>query len=838
MPVFKRILLCISLLFLASGLRAQQQAAPFKVFFEKVYLHTDKGIYTQGDTIWFKAYLVNAQNNTPIGTSGNLYVELLSDKPEILSREIIRLDAGSGHGDFKLTDSIPSGSYTLRAYTNWMRNFGDNFVFEKNITIYNTQPLGKVAATIAAASPDKPKTAAKTPALHVNNVNVRFYPEGGSLVEGLNSLVAVKAEDETGKGIAVKGVAVNSAGDTVSHFACDTLGMGMLSLLPINGQTYHAVVSYKNTLYPATLPQALVKGWVMRTNSIDSLLNVIISCSDTLNKQFSLVARHGGKPLFNRVLPLNAGYATLKIAKSILPEGITAITLNDAAGKPNCERLVYVHHPGKAALTVTTDKPNYQPKGKVTVKLKLSDTSSKANLSMAVVDAGLTPAQASNIENYLLLTSELKGYIEHPERYFDTANVNRAKQLDLLLMTQGWRDFVWRRVADSAIRISYAAEDNFAINGKVRQKLADKPLTDLNITLTAFKARGTKIFSTKTDSTGNFHIDGLQLYGQQPIKLVTSDSKGNHKGWITIDSLTLDPLPVPVSPAYVIDTPKINTVAVSQRQVDVQAGKLKSGSLLKEVKITAKKTTHLSNMSASTFGYEDQVFDITKKDEYFESLENWLAHNVKGAKITAAPGVMFDGQGFITPAVDGIHPAAGQWLYPRFIVNGREMVPPLGHYTTDLKGNVELGMEDDDLIMQQTIMKSYLDLSMDKVKKVIFKHLVGPNPDDGGTIDVYLLYLTITDDAFEKTDFGLVAASVNGYYQARTFYKPLYDTPKDLKKPDYRTTIHWEPYIKTINGEATVSFYNADPKTNVRIVVQGIADRGVPIFSTSSYKVR
>ncbi len=831
MKVIRYVLFC-TLLLSKMVLHAQEQPAPFKVFFEKVYLHTDRDIYTQGDTIWFKAYLVNAQNNTPIGTSGNLYVEMISDKAEILTREIIRLDAGNGHGDFKLTDSIPSGRYTLRAYTNWMRNFGDNFVFEKNITIYNTQPPGKVV--VAAVSPDKikpTKAAAKTPVVHVNNVNLRFYPEGGSMVEGLNSLVAVKAEDAQGKGIAVKGAVVNSAGDTVSHFVCDTLGMGMLSLLPISGQYYQGVVSYKNTPYAAELPQALIKGPVMRISSTDTLINVTISCSDMLDQQFSLLGRYGGKLLFNRSLQLNAGYATVKIAKSVLPDGITAITLNDASGKPNCERLVYVRHPAKAALVITTDKPAYQPKGKVTIKLKLNDTSAKANLSMAVVDANITPAQYSNIENYLLLTSELKGHIEHPERYFDTTNVNRFKQLDLLLMTQGWRDFVWRRVADSAIRISYAAEDNFAINGKVRQKFANKPLADLNITLTAFKARGTKIFSTKTDSIGHFNIDGLQLYGQQPIKLVTSDNKGNHKGWITIDSLTLDPLPVLAKPTYIIDTPRINTIAITKRQADVQAAKLRSGNVLKEVKIKASKYTHLSNMTAATFGYDDQVFDITKKDEYFQAVDNWVAHNVKGAYVNGSDGVLFGGQGY-EPKL-----GSGKWMYPRLIVNGREVIPPLGHYSSG-RGNVILGLSDEDFEMRRAMQQQYWDLGMDKVKKVVLKHLVGPNPDDGGSIDVYLLYLTVTDDAFDKVDFGFVAASVNGYYNARTFYKPLYDTAKDLKKEDYRTTIHWEPYIKTVNGEAIVTFYNADPKTTVRVVVQGITDKGVPVNVTTTYKVQ
>src|SRR5471030_1975752 len=135
--------LCFSLLLSSLALKAQEKPI-FKLFFEKTYLHTDRNLYTQGDTLWFKAYLVNAQNNQPIGTSGNLYVDLIEqDSAKVITSEIIRLDYGTGNGDISLSDSIPSGKYTLRAYTNWMRNFGDNFVDEKEINVFNTNPPKK-----------------------------------------------------------------------------------------------------------------------------------------------------------------------------------------------------------------------------------------------------------------------------------------------------------------------------------------------------------------------------------------------------------------------------------------------------------------------------------------------------------------------------------------------------------------------------------------------------------------------------------------------------------------------------------------------------------------------
>ncbi|WP_295649569.1 hypothetical protein [uncultured Mucilaginibacter sp.] len=828
----KRLIFLSFILAYSFTLRAQDKPS-FKLFFEKVYLHTDRNLYAQGDTLWFKAYLVNAQNNQPIGTSGNLYVDLIEqDSAKIINSEIIRMDFGTGNGDISLSDSIPSGKYTLRAYTNWMRNFGDNFVFEKEITILNTTT--KKADTVAASNKSANKatktSAAKVPAI-VHIPVARFYPESGSLITGVSSIVAVKTEDRFGKGIPAKGAVLSSAGDTVAHFSCDTLGMGLFVLLPMQGQNYHAIINTKNQQgLNADLPQPLTKGFSIRVSHSDSLTNVIISCNDAefaevKGHSFALSGKHGGKTYFNKNIQINDSQSLIRIDNNLLPDGITAITLTDDQNKPHCERLVYINHKS-VPLTIITDKTEYQSKEKVTVDIKTNG--GKANISMVVVDAGIVPVQPENIQSYLMLQSELKGEIEQPNRYFDTTNVNRHKQLDMLLLTQGWRDFIWRRLADTAIRISYKAEDGFDIVGKVRQKLADKAMPDLNITLNAFKARGTKIFTNKTDSIGHFSINNVLLYGPQVIKLTTSNNVGKRVGWITIDSL-FKPLSgiVPHS-NNVLDSGYSSNEVFYKRLADIKNGKIKGSRVLKEVTIKADKRVMIGDIIGVHFGYPDEFFNIEKKDYYFETLDNWLAHNLKNAIVMDTPGVVFYGVEHHHVRNTYIESPGYHKVYPHFVINGQEVYTLSRPVITDVVTDYEFDHMIDDMYMP------YFTLPMDKVKQVVYKHLMGP-----GGEDFYMIYLTITDDAFEKQDFGLVTTQVKGYYQSRIFYKPLYDSPKDQSKTDLRTTIHWEPNIITdANGHATVNFYNADPKTKVRIIVEGIKATGGPITGTSVYTVK
>ena len=104
---------------------------------EKVYLHTDKPYYSAGENIWFKAYLVNAVDNTPTAYSKYLYVELLNRLDSVVYRVKLKKDSTGFNGYFKLKPEIAAGDYNIRAYTHWMQNNSTDFFFNKKIYIGN-----------------------------------------------------------------------------------------------------------------------------------------------------------------------------------------------------------------------------------------------------------------------------------------------------------------------------------------------------------------------------------------------------------------------------------------------------------------------------------------------------------------------------------------------------------------------------------------------------------------------------------------------------------------------------------------------------------------------------
>ena len=216
---------------------------------EKAYLHLDRPLYASGETIWFKAYLAAADSHRPDTLSKVLYVDLLSARQQPVAQRTLRLRGGVAHGDLALPDTLPAGTYQLRAYTSWMRNAGAAFFF--------TRPLAVVNATTPSRPAGRPKP----------GFDVKFFPEGGRLVDGLESVVGFKAVDGDGHGVAVQGTVLDALRKPVATFSSRHLGMGSFGLVPAPGQHYRAVVTLpggSTAEYP--LPLSQPTGYALRVS--------------------------------------------------------------------------------------------------------------------------------------------------------------------------------------------------------------------------------------------------------------------------------------------------------------------------------------------------------------------------------------------------------------------------------------------------------------------------------------------------------------------------------------------------------------------------------------------
>ncbi len=291
------------------------------------------------------------------------------------------------------------------------------------------------------------------------------------------------------------------------------------------------------------------------------------------------------------------------IPKKEFPEGVAMITLMDTTGKTYCERLNYVHSKENYHISIIPDYEVYAPRQKVTLQISVKDTSNNpvsANLSVSVVDGNQIEGfeKKPDISSYLLLESEIRGYIEQPFSYFDTTNTGRYQALDNLLLTQGWRSFVWNNLTDKAIKYDYAPEEGITVSGRLRHILANKPIAGANIGMALLGNEKPSYKLTQTDSAGKYYFDGLNFTGPKNIMVYAADKNDKGKGLILLDSIYSEPAPVKYGHANKYDAEAesiFNNVDVATLNQDSNYNEISNYRKEAELKYNILKKFHITD---------------------------------------------------------------------------------------------------------------------------------------------------------------------------------------------------------------------------------------------------
>ena len=477
---------------------------------EKVHLHLDRQLYFPGDTIWFKGYVVFGEFHKPSSLSGILYAELINPNDSIARRLNLRVDSGTCPGEFILPAKLQPGIYRIRAYTNWMRNDGPGYFFDEPITVANN--LTNSTSTVPVANIQPPKIIGR----NSDQPDVQFFPEGGSLVNGLRSKVAFKAVNPNGMAEEIRGIVMDNFGKQVATFITQHLGMGAFPLEPEHGKTYFArITSAAGTEFTVSLPVAQDNGFTLALNStsVDSLY-IKVAAANVKDSVFTLVAQSEGKIYYATAPKLAARVFTAALPKNRFPSGIVQFVLFSQSGEPLIERDGFVQTDDHLNLSLSTAKEAYAPGEEVKFGLEAKDKNGAVagTFSVSVTDETKAPVNGMNenaIFSDLLLKSELGGYIQDPGYYFIEPNDSTRADLDLLMLTQGYHRFEWKKIQASINSVPvYRVEKGLSLTGIVRT-MADKIIPGGEVILTSTK--NLLVQDMLTDANGKFSFSDLLL---------------------------------------------------------------------------------------------------------------------------------------------------------------------------------------------------------------------------------------------------------------------------------------------------------------------------------------
>jgi hypothetical protein len=816
----KKSMPCLLMLALLIIIPAYSQSLPVNdslKIIEKVYLHVDRDTYYPGDNIWLKAYLVEATDRLLSNHSMNLHVELISPDSKIIASRIIKLTNGLGNGDFQLSGKLSSGRYTLRAYTNYMRNFSEELFFNKDITIINSSDANKlISDTISYVK---------------NKVDLSFYPEGGSLVDSVASIVAFKAVNVIGEGYDVSGEVFTSKGEIITAFRSSHKGMGIFSFTPTAGVSYYArIKSATGEVEKFGIPASFSTGITLSVSKKkENGLRVTIK---TNKESMPLLMEH---ELSLNVSARNMIYKTIRFKiKSLnnfytipindLPDGIIMLTVSGMEGLPLCERLVYIQNSKDLKLNLETDKKEYKQRDSVSMKLSFPKDSGKiqgALLSVSVGEKKFTGDSVhfpSTISSWFLLESDVHGPVEEPSYYFDSSNPKRSDDLDLLLCTQGWRDFKWKYD-----KMKYEPEYGFTISGRVRKLFADVPLKHAKVNIVIAKKESSSIVTMPTNSSGRFSLSGVDFIGDAQLIASAIGKKEELQGWLLLDSVRYSPSSINEKVFQ-----KTNLLAENQTKSFNPLSKEKLNVFIKddEAKKAIKKKYKLSD-TIEIPGIE--IIGQRRQDEFVRNSRQYYLTPDEELVITPELEHQIEIYNNVRGLIRAQYiPKAGGMHNPIYMINGAKVDPSeLYSIPFDIIDRIDV------LWMPASIaVFGAQGADLETVKgRDTNTHL----PD--GVINI----ITRVDGSSKTTaDYHSIHLKISGYNEARIFYSPKHAT--DLKsdyKPDLRTTLYWEPNIKMLtNQDFMLKYFNADNSSTIRVIAEGITTSGIPITAKIEYEVK
>ncbi|TSD63433.1 TonB-dependent receptor [Inquilinus sp. KBS0705] len=760
---------------------------------EKAYLHFDKPYYDPGDTLYFKAYVTAGEKHELSTISGVLHVDLISKNDSVMQSIVLRLTNGQANGDFLLPAYLTKGNYKVRAYTQWMQNNGNTYFFTKQIPV-----TGKNLTRVAA------------PAKADKRVDVQFFPEGGSFVTNLPSKIAFKAVGSDGLGVNIKGVVVDNENTEVAKITSAHLGMGQFFVTPAANKTYTAKITYPDgSVNKVDLPAPSAKGIALAVNNDNpDKISVEVNANkayylENKNQDINIVIYNGGvvktvkTVLDNQVIGFDLPVKDMKT-------GIVQVTLFSQSGAPLNERLAFIQNSGILNLTVNSDKAAYAHNDKATISLnaKAGVNPAAGNFSVSVVDETKVPFDENmerSILSDLLLTSDVKGYVEQPGYYFVNNTADTRSNLDVLMLTQGYRRFVWSDMMDSKpATIAYQPENALQIKGAMLTN-DGKPVANEKITLLANNGQS---LTAVTDAGGKFIFKDLGFDNNTRFLLKTENQAIKSKTKIVVEkSINRLAVDADVSPmGKYADNLPVNNVA-DESTVVSNADNAKE---LKPVLVKDSKT----NYRSSNLGGSGNADQVIKHDEFKDSptLIDGLNGKVRGVKFSNGAAYLLNGL--------VISAGAAKYEPMLIVVDGNTGGGSLANYNPNDIETVEILKGNNAAIYGVAGGAGVIVLTTRQ-----------GGGDDAG-------------DAVHVMSPGLISITPQGFYKAREFYSPVYNIT-DREVNTNRTTILWKPNLVTDkDGNTTFSYFNGATPGNYRVVIEGIDSNGNLGHSVYKYKVQ
>lgn len=471
---------------------------------EIVYAHLDNNCYFLGDTIYYKTYVTNSATGQLSQLSKVLYVELFNQDGYLQERQMLKLYDGQAYGSFCIPDTAYAGYYELRAYTRWQLNWGEyehehstnankwfltqalahdyfrdyDKLYSRVFPVYNRPTQKGIFDHVITTRPMRRYFRNKT---QKPEADVNFYPEGGTWLLGKEQRVAFEAVSETGEHLDGELVILDRRKKEVARAKTEHRGRGVLTMRADSAMHYKArFVGPDSLVFKIDFPKIETDGVALTVTQENGLLHITTDPSGkAMQDELGITIMRNGQLKHQQFL--SAGQKATTDYLTPDTSGIYQVTVFNSEGRVWADRQVFVRRADvqPSNLTISNVKGRYEPYEKITLSVSAPKGSKPgATLSMAVRDAALSDYTNDNgtLLTEMLLSSQVKGFIEQPGYYFEADDDQHRRHLDLLMMVQGWRRYRWEDITAPFV-MKHPVEKYRTVKGEVfKMEFPEKPV--------------------------------------------------------------------------------------------------------------------------------------------------------------------------------------------------------------------------------------------------------------------------------------------------------------------------------------------------------------------------
>jgi hypothetical protein len=745
---------------------------------EKIHIHFDKTTYNKGETVFYKIYLLHNSNDTA-AVSKNVYLEWYDAEGKMIKHTAAPILISTSQGSFDIPLDYKGQALHVKAFTRWMMNDDPGFTYRRELGVNTGNP--------GTADPSPGKTI------------VEVFPEGGFLIQGLNTRIAFKATNRYGNPVGIRGVLTDDTNTVIDSLNVKHDGMGSFYFVPLSGKTYSLNWTDENGATGTTpVPVTKTEGAQLSIKAMNGKARFQVRRTDNAPENFRrmVLLVHMNQITLYRVSINTTEKTTLnsELPLAELPTGLLQFTLFTSDWIPVAERVVFVNNRShEFEAKIKAEKIRTGRREKNTLEISVPDTGF-TNMSLSITDAAVNPPDQHTIFSDIFLSSEIKGKIHNPGYYLSGNNENTSADLDLVMLTHGWRRFDWDKIKTQMPETIHPVETEYM---KLRGQVSGVKKIDTSVMLNMIvigKDSSRQFLSVQVEKDGSFEYPQVFFDTAKVYFNFNNNPSLTKDATLQMDNSLLKPVPSVIqvgnSPPFLWNDnqakQKLDAVLAEQELLR----KRMAEATLAEVTVTTRAKTReqvVNDKYTTGFfarGNNTRVFDLTDetKPVFSRNVLEYLQSKVAGLQIS---GTNVSWRGDV----------------PEFFLD--ELRTDLDHISSIPMANI----------------------AMIKTFPPIFMFATG-----GGRGGAIAVYSKKGNDAPPANDIkGMENRVLAGYSKFREFYSPDYEkTSEEDAKPDNRTTLYWNPYLitnKTMQ-KVKIEFFNNDFTQTFNVVLEGVNAAG------------